>query len=501
MLGVFFMLNFNKLIAKECYNMKSMKIAALYIRVSTGMQEELSPDAQKRLLIEYAKKNGYIVPKEYIFIEGGISGKKADKRPKFQDMIGLAKSKDKVFDAILVWKYSRFARNQEESILYKSLLKKNDVEVISISEPLIDGPFGTLIERIIEWMDEYYSINLSTEVKRGMTEKALKGGHQSGAPLGYIKKNGVLVIDSQSADLIKDIYAMYLKGITYFAIAQKLNALGVTTKRGNKIENRTVKYILENPIYKGYIRWNPDGHHDLREYKNTENDDIIIRKGEHDPIIDEDTWNEVNTRIRSSYRPKYSKPAESLSHWLNGVLYCSDCGSVLASGGSKGFQCNSYSHGKCSISHYIVYHKAESVVLKSLEEMVGSDYDYEILNTEGQLDESKLLNENLKKLLIKEKRIKEAYINGIDSLEEYKENKQILENERSELQHLITESKKKTKTPETKKIMDERLSSVYSILTSDKHDKVAKNTAIRSIVKKIIYDKKAEHISVFLYYI
>lgn len=67
-------------------------------------------------------------------------------------MVGLAKSKEHPFDVILVWKFSRFARNQEESIVYKSLLKKNHVEVVSVSEPLIDGPFGTLIERIIEWM-------------------------------------------------------------------------------------------------------------------------------------------------------------------------------------------------------------------------------------------------------------------------------------------------------------------------------------------------------------
>ena len=77
---------------------------------------------------------------------------------------------------ILVWKYSRFARNQEESIVYKSMLKKDHVEVISISEPLVDGPFGSLIERIIEWMDEYYSIRLSGEVLRGMKEKALRNG-------------------------------------------------------------------------------------------------------------------------------------------------------------------------------------------------------------------------------------------------------------------------------------------------------------------------------------
>ena len=132
---------------------------ALYVRVSTDKQDELSPDAQIRLGTEYAKKNGLHVSKEHTYIEHGISGRKADKRPEFLRMIAAAKSEEHPFDVILVWKFSRFARNQEESIVYKSLLRKKcGVDVVSVSEPIIDGPFGGLIERIIEWMDEYYSI-------------------------------------------------------------------------------------------------------------------------------------------------------------------------------------------------------------------------------------------------------------------------------------------------------------------------------------------------------
>ena len=88
------------------------RTGALYIRVSTDKQEELSPDAQKRLLLDYAKKNKIVIQPEYIFLENGISGRKADKRPEFQRMISLAKSKPTPFDTILVWKFSRFARNQ-----------------------------------------------------------------------------------------------------------------------------------------------------------------------------------------------------------------------------------------------------------------------------------------------------------------------------------------------------------------------------------------------------
>ncbi len=121
----------------------SQRYAYGYIRVSTHDQEEVSPESQKKLLREYARKNDIIILK--IFYELGVSGRKADKRPEFQKMISMCKSNELPVDLILVWKYSRFARNQEESIVYKSLLKKqHNVDVISISEPLIEGPFGSL---------------------------------------------------------------------------------------------------------------------------------------------------------------------------------------------------------------------------------------------------------------------------------------------------------------------------------------------------------------------
>ena len=191
--------------------MSALKNGALYIRVSTADQTELSPDAQQRLLLDYAKKNGIVIAKEFIF-EESVSGRHADRRPKFQEMIALAKQDSHPIDVILVWKYSRFARNQEESIVYKSLLKKSNVDVISISEPLIDGPFGTLIERIIEWMDEYYSIRLSGEVLRGMKEKALQHGYQATPCLGYRAVSGgkPFVIDETEYQIVKYIMDQYL---------------------------------------------------------------------------------------------------------------------------------------------------------------------------------------------------------------------------------------------------------------------------------------------------
>ena len=232
------------------FDKKSPLTAAVYIRVSTEKQEELSPDAQKRLIFEYADRNHIIIPETGVFLEeGGISGKKAEKRPEFLRMIALARSQEHPFDFILVWKFSRFARNQEESIVYKSMLKKDGVEVVSVSEPLIEGPFGTLIERIIEWMDEYYSIRLSGEVFRGMSENAMRGNFQAKPPFGYripYPKAVPVVVEEQAAVVRLIFYKYVEEGMSIANLTQFLNQLGLRTGSGRLFEKRTVDYILQN---------------------------------------------------------------------------------------------------------------------------------------------------------------------------------------------------------------------------------------------------------------
>ena len=154
-----------------------LKIGAAYVRVSDERQDEYSPDSQLKKIREYAAKDGYLIPDEYVFYDDGISGKSAKRRDDFNRMIAVAKDKTHPFEVIYVWKFSRFARNQEEAIVYKNLLRKSGVSVVSVSEPIPDGHFGPLLERVIEFMDEYYLHNLSGEVVRGMTEKISRGAN------------------------------------------------------------------------------------------------------------------------------------------------------------------------------------------------------------------------------------------------------------------------------------------------------------------------------------
>lgn len=457
-----------------------MKTGALYIRVSTEDQSELSPDAQKRLLLDYAKKNEIIVSKDFIFAES-VSGRHAQKRPEFQRMIATAKQPSHPIDVILVWKFSRFARNQEESIVYKSMLKKDRVDVVSVSEPLIEGPFGSLIERIIEWMDEYYSIRLSGEVLRGMKEKALQHGYQSTPCLGYdaVGHGKPFIINEAEYAMVSYIMDLYdNQNMDETAIARRCNDLGYRTKRGNPFERRTIDRILENPFYCGTVTWNG-----------------VEFEGAHEVRLSRERFENRQELIASRKRPIKARNVSACKHWLSGLIKCSICGATLSYTGNNAcpyFQCWKYAKGFHKTSVALSVKKAEQAVTDYFDQILdGAEFTY-VRKTQPTDDtlEIERLQKELSKLSSREKRIREAYESGIDTMEEYKANKERLTASRlklnSQLEHLLNDQEEELDTEE---ILRE-IRSVNDILKNPDVDYEEKGVLIRGVVNQIIYNKE-----------
>lgn len=456
------------------------RVGALYIRVSTESQEELSPDAQKRLLLDYAKKNHIIISEEFVFSES-VSGRHVQRRPEFQRMIAIAKQPSHPIDVILVWKYSRFARNQEESIVYKSMLKKDNVDVISISEPLIDGPFGTLIERIIEWMDEYYSIRLSGEVLRGMKEKALQHGYQSTPCLGYDAVGGgkPFVINESEYAIVSYIMDLYdCQNMDATAIARKCNELGYITKRGNPFEKRTIDRILMNPFYCGTVSWNG-----------------IEFEGMHETRLSRERFDNRQKLITSRKRTRKVRNVSTCRHWLSGILKCSVCGASLSynTGKRPHFACWKYSKGFHKEYVGITVSKAEEAVFTYFDEILsGADFTY--IQKTPPSDDSALieqLEKELSKLSSREQRIKEAYENGIDSLEEYKSNKDRLVANKLQLEAELQSLNAKQKKDIDKEELLKEIKSVNDVLRDPDVGYEEKGVLIRTIAEQIVYDRQA----------
>ena len=480
-----------------------MKNAVAYIRVSTDSQDEYSPEAQIRLIKDYAKQNNIILTD--IFKDIGISGTKASKRPEFSKMIAYAKSKDKYFDYILVWKFSRFARNQEESIVFKSMLKKNGVEVISISEPMPHDVYGSLIERIIEWMDEYYSIRLSEEVKRGMTQKALRGEWNSVAPFGYFVKNSKLCVDTDKSKIVKYIFESFVNNsIPMIQIARELNNMGIKTNRGNQFENRTIKYILQNSAYIGTSHWSKDKQHNYRITQSNK-DNVISVENAHPAIIDKQLFNKAQTMIKTHVKSNYTPYLSKKGSWLKGVIKCSNCGSSLGvSAACTSLQCIKYTKGACSVSHSITIKKAENAVIESLKKCIDTqNFNFEVEKTTSDSNILDILKKQLKDNKNKMSKIKEAYINGIDTLEEYKYNKDSLKKEYDDISNKINEFENINDNDKnnSKKNMLDNIKNAFSIIENNDVDVFTKNKALRSICNKIIYDKANNTLIVKLMYL
>ena len=138
----------------------------IYARYSSDNQREESIEGQLRECKAFAEKNDIQIIETYI--DRALSAR-TDRRPDFQRMI--KDSSGKRFEVVIVWKLDRFARSREDSVVYKAILKRAGVEVVSIREPLAEGSYSGVMEAIYESFAEAYSVNLSQEVKKGMTEK------------------------------------------------------------------------------------------------------------------------------------------------------------------------------------------------------------------------------------------------------------------------------------------------------------------------------------------
>lgn len=471
-----------------------MKIAAAYIRVSTDDQIEYSPESQIKAIRDFAKRNDYVLPDEYIFMDEGISGKTIKKRTEFQRMIGIAKTTPKPFDAILLWKFSRFARNREDSIVYKSMLRKQlGIDVISISENLGDDKMSILFEAMIEAMDEYYSINLAEEVKRGMTEKANRGEPLTVPPFGYFMKDKNFVPHPEEAAIIKMIFNDYANGVGKMAIARKINSMGVRTHRGNQFENRTVDYILNNPVYIGKIRWNPTGHTD-RDFKN---ENLIIKKGTHEAIISDELWDKVqalNNDAKRKYK-KHQRETDEPAHIFQGIIKCSRCGSTLIYT-SGGVQCHLYSKGRCDTSHYISLKKIESIVLDKIQEDFATGNFNIVPRTPENINQNNFILKRIEREEQKLLRVKQAFEKGIDTIEEYAENKKRIQEEISSLKLQLTSDACEVDTHTLQKNFLQKYSDLILKLKDDKVSISDKNKILKMFVDEIIYNKKSATVDI-----
>ena len=349
--------------------------AAIYARVSSEKQEtDLSISAQLKALREHATRNGYEMVRE--FVDEAESGR-TSARPAFRELISMARRPSKPFDVILVWKYSRFARSREDSIVFKTMLRKNGVQVLSISEPFEDTPTGRLLEAIIESLDEFYSANLGEEVTRGMRESASRGFYVSSlTPYGYRKikvKDGTkertkLELDLHQSPVVARIFKKVLEGNGLTEITKDLNREGIAGPRGKGWGKTTIHQLLANEVYTGTLVWCRTCIHKLP---------VIRVENAWPAIVDRDTFDKVQALLKNR-APAQVHPRRVASRYLlSGLAKCGYCGKALIGLEAKGGQFSYYvcgtlikkGAGSCQ-ARYLNSEKFEGLVINKIKQHI-----------------------------------------------------------------------------------------------------------------------------------
>lgn len=297
---------------------------AQYARFSSDNQRSESIDAQIRHMNQFCKQNHWQVVATYTDEARSAT---TDNRPQFQQMIN--DSSKGLFDIVLVHKLDRFSRDRYDSAIYKKKLKKNNVRLCSVLERLDNTPESIMMESVLEGMAEYYSKNLSREVKKGNRENALKCVHNGGCcPLGYkLNDERKLVIDPHEAEAVKMIFYMFANGYGYSKIAETLNNMGYQPKRGGMFGKNSLYSILSNEKYTGVFVFG----------KNS--DDTVKIENGCPQIISKSLFQKVQ-RIKAANKRNAGSYHSKEFYLLTGKIFCGVCGkrmigNVRYSGRSK----------------------------------------------------------------------------------------------------------------------------------------------------------------------
>ena len=303
--------------------------AVVYARFSSHKQGEQSIDGQLSAARAYADARGYTIIHEYI--DRAMTGRN-DNRDEFQEM--LSDCGKKQFSVIIVWKVDRFGRNREEITFNKYRAKKHGVRVEYVAENMGEGPESVILESVLEGMAEYYSLQLSQNIRRGNRENAKRCKFTGGrVPLGYkIDADQNFTVDPETAPLVRRIYTMYAEGWTIAEIIQQLNAEGLRTSTGGPFTKNSLRTVLTNEKYIG-----------IYDFKNGE---IRIEDG-IPAIIDKDIFYKVQKLLRANQ----SAPAarwNKTDYLLTNKLFCGTCGAPMVGESGKSVTGAKYSYYLCS---------------------------------------------------------------------------------------------------------------------------------------------------------
>lgn len=281
----------------------------LYARKSTDDEERqlLSIPAQIDELREFAAKEGLTISD--VFIESKTA--KVPGRELFNQMLDRVEKGEA--QGILAWHPDRLARNAVDAGRVVYLLDRNILDDLKFPTFWFQNtPQGLFMLSIAFGQSKYYVDSLSENTKRGLRQKVRKGECPGQAPLGYLndRLNKKIIIDPKVAPIVRELFEIYSKGnSTFESLSLYLKSKGIISRGNIPIHKSRVTFILSNPFYFGYFRFNKE-----------------IYQGIHEPLITKKLFDEVQAVIK---RRTHVIPQKSLDFPFTGLIKCGECGMMV----------------------------------------------------------------------------------------------------------------------------------------------------------------------------
>ena len=402
------------------------KVCGLYMRVSTEDQarEGFSLPEQKERLEAYCKFKGFVI-KDY-YTDAGISAKTGNYRPEFERLKEDIKSKK--INTIIALKQDRITRSIFDWEELMRFLEENDAYLDCVNDDInTTNANGKMVSRILMSVSQQEIERTSERTKVGLAG-AIKQGHvPHQAPLGYKHENKKLVIDHLTKDVVIRIFELYHKGMSYQKISTLFNkeqVLGKTNWRDSSIVA-----ILENEIYKG------DFVHGKRTKHPTYYENVV------EPIVSKEMWEECQVQKKKNSK-SYQR---TLTYLFLQKLRCPKCNRILGGKATQKKNGNIYYYYYC---HDCKINFKESLVEEYFNDFVNELVEYDsVVNQfflpmiKQKFDEpQEELKKDINKQNDKLERIKRAYINGVFSLEEYNDERKLVESALEKLQNELDEA-------------------------------------------------------------
>lgn len=408
--------------------MNTINKVAIYVRVSTTNQAEegYSIDGQLDSLTKYCEAMGWSVYQKYI--DAGFSGGKLE-RP---DILKLIKdAKRGVFDTVLVYKLDRLSRNVQDTLyLVKEVFNKNEVHFVSLQENLdTSSAMGNLFLTLLSAIAEFEREQIKERMQLGKIGRAKSGKSMMWAKVAYGYTyhvgTGEMTVNQSEAIAVREVFTSYLNGRSITKLRDDLNQKYPKTPAWSY---RTIRQMLDNPVYCGY-----------NKYKG------VIYPGNHEAIISEDVYNQVQEEIKIRQIKAYAqnknpRPFQS-KYMLSGIGQCGYCKAPLKSllrntkkDGTRTvrYECHqrrpkkirgvtTYNDNKKCNSGIYSKDDLEAYVLESISKLqTDSDYLDELFDNEPEKLDREAINKEIETLSNKISKLNDLYINNLITLDELK---------------------------------------------------------------------------------